>query len=88
MSEDVDRGFTYDIKNEEIAQALVEQGFTIFSVSTDGWTMEAPETVSATKARKIISTVIKLYIAAKEVNRSNQRYEYLLEKLERLHLSN
>ena len=80
--------FQYDIRNEEVAQALVEQGFEVYNTIPGCWTMQAPENISTTKARKIISTIIKLYTTAKELNRAQQKYDYLVDQLERLHISN
>lgn len=73
-----------DIKSEEIAQALLERGFTCSAVSPEAWTMQSPETVSSTKAKKIVSTVIKLYSTAKEITRAEERYHKLWWELEGL----
>lgn len=73
-----------DIKSEEISQALLERGFTCSAVSSEAWTMQSPETISSTKAKKIVSTVIKLYSAAKEIAYATHRYDKLIEELETL----
>lgn len=76
--------FHYDIRNPEIAQELIRIGFTLYNTSPDCWTLEAPLEMSATKARKVISTIIKLYLAAKELNRAQSKYDNLLNKINKL----
>jgi hypothetical protein len=74
----------YEIKNQEIALALEERGFAILEQLSDNWQVVPPEHFSATKAKKIISTVIQLYSAAKEMSRAQSRYAKLLSDLEYL----
>ena len=79
--------FRYDIRNAEIAKELITYGFTLVNTTPGIWTLEAPENISATKSRKIISTMIKLYVAAKEVSRAQKRYEGLLNKMNSFNLA-
>lgn len=78
--------FYYDIRNAEIAQELIRIGFILHNTIPDCWTLEAPPSMSATKARKVISTIIKLYMAAKELNRAQSKYDNLLNKINKLDL--
>jgi len=79
--------FRYDIKNPDIMKDLLAQGFTIYGSTPDTWTLEAPSTISSTKARKLISICIKLYAAAKELSKANKRYNNLVEEINRINLS-
>lgn len=79
--------FRYDIKNPDIMKDLLAQGFTICNATADTWTLEAPSTISSTKARKLISICIKLYGAAKELSKANKRYYSLVEEINRINLS-
>ncbi len=77
----------YDIRNPDIMKDLVAQGFVVANTSTDCWTVEAPEGLSSTKARKIISLCIKLYGAAKELSKASKRYKYLVDEINKVNLS-
>lgn len=77
----------YDIKNEEVAVELEKQGFSVYNTTPGCWTMEAPTNISSTKARKIISIIIKLYVAAKELGRAQQKYTNLVAKIDQLNMS-
>lgn len=74
--------FRYDIHNAEIARELLDYGFVLHNTSTGIWTLEAPTGVSTTKARKIISGYINLYVAAKDVGRAQRKYKNLLDKMD------
>lgn len=74
----------YDIRNSDIATDLIQQGFTVYNTTPGIWTMEAPENLSTTKARKIISICIKLYQAAQQLNRSKKKYLSLVEEINRI----
>lgn len=76
--------FHYEIRTQEIVEELMQQGFTVASYIPGVWTMEAPEHLSHTKARKVISTMIQLYTAAKDLGRAKDRYERLVMQLNRL----
>jgi hypothetical protein len=76
----------YDIHNEIIMRDLMEQGFTIYNTTPGIWTMEAPPDLTASKARKLISACIKLYVAAKDLVRAKQRYERMVEKVNDLNM--
>lgn len=80
----MEQPFRYEIRNQEIALELEKQGFTIHDAFDNCWTMQAPANISSTKARKIISVIIKLYSTAKELNRANMRYNNLASQLEQL----
>lgn len=77
----------YDIRNVKIAQDLINQGFTVYNTAPGIWTLEAPPELSTTKARKIISICIKLYQAAQNLNRAKNKYEALVEEINRINLS-
>ena len=74
--------FTYQIRSDEVAEVLIERGFLVVNQEPGDITIQAPESISATKARKIISIVIKLFTAAKEVSRAQERYQELVDRLE------
>lgn len=78
--------FCHEIKNQEIALTLEERGFTILvpdeEVAEEIWLMQAPQHLSATKAKKIVSTIIRLYSTAKEMSRAQVRYDKLVNELE------
>lgn len=77
----------YDIKNENIALDLIEQGFTIYNYSPGIWTMEAPPDISSTKARKLISICIKLYEASKVLSKAHNKYTALVNEINRINKS-
>ncbi len=79
--------FRYEIKNADIMKDLLGQGFTLHGATQDTWTLEAPSTISSTKARKLISICIKLYGAAKELSKANKRYNNLVEEINKINLS-
>ena len=79
--------FKYEIRNPDIMKDLVAQGFEVVSTSTDCWTVSAPETISSTKARKIISLCIKLFSAAKELSKASKRYKGLVDEINKVNLS-
>jgi hypothetical protein len=76
--------FRYDVRTAEIVEELMHQGFVVASYIPGVWTMEAPANLSTTKARKIISTVIQLYTAAKDIGRAKERYQRLMHQLNKL----
>lgn len=77
----------YDIRNSDVAQDLLAQGFTVYNTSPGIWTLEAPTDISATKARKLISICIKLYEASKEYSRAKKKYESLVNKINQFNKS-
>ena len=80
--------YQHEIKNEYIMQDLLAQGF--YAVATDKpgvWVMEAPPELSKTKARKIVSTCINLFVAAKQLSRSRLNYQRLIEELNQLNMT-
>ena len=77
----------YDIRNPDIMKDLVAQGFSVIHTSTDCWRVQAPEGLSSTKARKIISLCIKLYAAAKELSKASKRYNFLVNEINKVNLS-
>lgn len=79
--------FRYDVRNADIAKDLMNQGFSIYNTSPGIWTMEAPDSMSANKARKLISICIKLYTASKEMARAAKKYESLVNKINKINLS-
>ncbi len=73
--------FRYPIRNREIARELEEVGFQVWHSSpTEVW-VEAPADISITKARRMISVMIRLYQASKAFDRSRSHYEELVEEL-------
>lgn len=77
--------FTYEIRNQEIAKELLVLGFNLQGYTPGyGWTIEAPPGMSATKARKIISAIIKLFNIAKELVRAQNKYNNLLNEIDNL----
>jgi len=76
--------FRYPIRSREIAKQLEEMGWIEWHASPTETVMEAPPDLSATKARKMISVVIALYKAAKELGRSQSRYEDLVNELDEM----
>ena len=73
--------FQYTIRNAEIAQALEDQDFIVVD-SSAGFLMQAPDGMSSTKARSVISIIIKLYTIAKEIERGQETYDRLIKQLE------
>ena len=71
----------YDIRNIEIVKDLITQGFSIYNTAPGIWTMEAPDTISSTKARKLISMSIKFYKVSKDFARTKRKYETLLNQI-------
>lgn len=76
--------FQYTIRNKDIADELQLQGFTSVLDEDNSWIVIAPDTLSATKARKIISATINLYSAAKELGKAQNKYDKLLIELTEL----
>jgi hypothetical protein len=78
----------YEIKSYDIVLELVDRGYTSIipdeEATEEIWLVQAPQHYSTTKAKKIISTVIRLYSAAKERSRAQIQYEKLLCELEQL----
>ncbi len=74
----------HEIKNECIMKDLLGLGFKIHNTSPGLWVMEAPADVSKTKARKIVSTAINLFVAAKTLSRSRLNYQRLIEEMNTL----
>ena len=76
--------FQYTIHTKEIAEELTHQGFISVLGEDGAWTVIAPENLSATKARKIISTTINLYKVAKELGKAQNQYDKLVDELSKL----
>lgn len=79
--------FRQNIYSENIMKDLLEQGFTIAHTEPGLWVMEQPADISSTKARKIASTCIKLYVAAKELSRANNKYLKLIDQINDLNMT-
>jgi len=80
--------FTYPIRSQDVSEELVKRfSFSIIDIENGAWIMQAPEQLSATKARKVISTMINLLSSAREIARAQNRYDELYQKLEELRLS-
>jgi hypothetical protein len=78
----------YEIKSYDIVLELVDRGFALVipdeEATEEIWLVSPPQHYSTTKAKKIISTVIRLYSAAKNRQRAQMQYETLLCELEQL----
>lgn len=77
----------YTIKNSDIAKDLLAQGFALVQVLDGNWILEFPKDISSTKARKIISVCIKLYKAAKTLNKAKSNYDFLVDKINKINMS-
>lgn len=72
----------FQIKNPDIAQDLLQHGFKMIdSHPITGWLLEAPNDVSITKSRKIVSISIKLYEKAKQLNKTKREYDSLVKEI-------
>lgn len=79
--------FDYTIRSKEIASELLDMGFTVIKSSPDiGWNLQSPPDLSKSKARKLVSQTIKLYLAAKDLDRAQTRYENCVEKINKINL--
>lgn len=74
----------YEIRNEEVVEALLGQGFVVAAASSDGWMLISPENISGTRAKAMISTTIKLYLALRDRDRAQKRCDELEERLDTL----
>lgn len=76
--------FRYPIRSREVAKELISVGFSEWHRSPDYTMLEAPSDLSATKARKVISTMIAIHQADKEYERARAKYEGLVDKINRI----
>lgn len=73
--------YQYTIKNKDIAQELVHLGFKSLPLNDGTFTVSSPAKMSKSEAKEIISFVIKLYTAAKDLLRAQKRYDDLAIKI-------
>jgi uncharacterized protein with NRDE domain len=74
------------IKKQEVANYLIEQqGFNFVATDVDDvWYIEPPSTISNTKARKLVSAVIKLNLAMMDLMKAKTRYNKLAEEINKI----
>lgn len=74
------------IKKPEVASYLIEnQGFTFVATDVEDFCyLEPPANMSNTKARKLVSSVIKLNLAMIDLMKAKTRYNKLAEEINKI----
>lgn len=74
------------IKKREVANYLIaQQGFTFVAEDVDDvWYIEPPTNMSNTKARKLVSSVIKLNLAMMDLMKAKTRYNKIAEEINKI----
>lgn len=74
------------IKKQEVANYLIEQqGFNFVATDVDdACYIEPPASISNTKARKLVSAVIKLNLAMQDLMKAKTRYNKLAEEINKI----
>jgi len=74
------------IKKPEVANYLItQQGFKLVAEDLDDVLyIEPPEAMSNTKARKLVSSVIKLNLAMMDLMKAKSRYNKLAEEINKI----
>ena len=75
-----------EVKKHEVAQYLIEyQGFKFIASDVDDvWYLEPPEGMSNTKARKLVSAVIKINLAMQDLIKAKLRYNKLAKEINKI----
>lgn len=75
-----------EIKKHEVAQYLItHQGFNFVAIDVDDVQyLEPPPGMSNTKARKLVSAVIKINLAMQDLQKAKVRYNKLAEEINKI----
>lgn len=75
-----------EIKKQEVANYLItHQGFNFVATDVDGVLyLEPPSNMSNTKARKLVSAVIKINLAMQDLQKAKIRYNKLAEEINKI----
>ena len=78
-----------EIKNKQVAQLLIEHlGFIFVAVDVDEIQyIEPPSGMSNTKARKIVSSAIKMNLAMQDMFKAKTRYNNLVKEINKIVMS-